>query len=488
MFLAVGVLMGLAACGENGKGGTDQGFVGGPRPSSAGNAIVQVGGTPTVRTSLIVKNALPHWVSVYAVQGSGVDFEPKGIVPDPPTYKTCTSKLAAFRRRQGVNPTPTHARSGEVIQTPKMECEQMYIDLKRQVVPDPPTYKNCIAKLQALAKSGTGQTGGATSAAKKECEQRYVELKGEALSFLTAANWLEGEAKELGITVSTGETQAELDRYRRANYHTEATFRQFMSQFGGSTSDILLEAKLYLLSAKIERRVLRTGVPKAMSVGHWGGKQSVTEDELNEYYGENKEQLLERPERKDVRIIVTNNEAQAQAARSQIQSGHSFESVAKRMSVDRQTKASGGLIREIVTKGSSRGENLEQQSSRTYFYMLDSQGLYKARPHELIGPQRQSNNINYDLYEVTNVYPEVKQTQAQFKQQTRQEAWHEFLEEFLKKWRARTDCPAGDVATYCHESKEELPIAAIPFEPSSYVSFKELGRVEHEQQMRAPHK
>lgn len=359
------------------------------------------------------------------------------------------------------------------------------------------SYKGCVATKQATTptKPPPGQPKPTIRTFRKECNRQHEYLEASVLALLTQGTWLEGEAKELGVQVSPAEVQKEFERYKRLEFRNEDEFRQnlALSDVDGSVSDLLLQIKLALLAYEIEQKILRTGVPRLMSVADWKEKKSVSEDELNEYYGEHKEQLLTQPERKDVRIIVTNNEAQAQAAESEIQSGQSFESVARRVSVDPQTKASGGLIRGIVTGRFSAVKNLEQLRSEEDSYVREvaqGAGLAKAKLHELIGPERASNNINYKLYEAVKVYPEVKQTRAQFKQQTRQEAWHEFLSEFREKWRARTNCPghgtfpASYLSSYCKQSKERfLPLATeslVP--PDDQVNLRDLARLEQELQ------
>ena len=80
----------------------------------------------------------------------------------------------------------------------------------------------------------------------------------------------------------------------------------------------------------------------------------ITEDQLRTYYDENITQF-EQPEARDVRVILTKNEADAEeaaAALAEDSSPQSFKEVAKEFSIDEATQSTGGL-REAVFQGQS---------------------------------------------------------------------------------------------------------------------------------------
>ncbi len=61
-------------------------------------------------------------------------------------------------------------------------------------------------------------------------------------------------------------------------------------------------------------------------------------------------------------IILTKTEAAAKSAKSEVESGKSFSSVAKKVSIDPTSKAKGGQLGEVI-KGAEE-KSLEPRSSR----------------------------------------------------------------------------------------------------------------------------
>ncbi|HEY5262490.1 MAG TPA: hypothetical protein VIJ33_10275, partial [Solirubrobacteraceae bacterium] len=94
-------------------------------------------------------------------------------------------------------------------------------------VPDPPTYKACIAHLEATApKPAKGQSKPTPAALKTQCEQQYTALKQQVLSFLISANWLLGEASSQGVKMSDAEVQKQFNQVKSQQFPTEADFHK----------------------------------------------------------------------------------------------------------------------------------------------------------------------------------------------------------------------------------------------------------------------
>jgi len=69
-------------------------------------------------------------------------------------------------------------------------------------IPDAPNYTKCIATKRAQQPKPTaGQPQQTDAQLKAACEQDYKSLQQQVMQFLISAEWIQGEAKDLGIKV-----------------------------------------------------------------------------------------------------------------------------------------------------------------------------------------------------------------------------------------------------------------------------------------------
>jgi foldase protein PrsA len=301
----------------------------------------------------------------------------------------------------------------------------------KPAVPEPPQYTACIAHLQATTPKPTkGSVAPTTAQLKSQCEQQYKALQQEVLGFLISAEWVIAEAAHLGIKMSDAEVKKEFEKIKSQQFPKPAEFEKFLATSGQTVSDLLLRVKLNLLSSKIQKKVSTA-------------KANITQAEIEKYYNENK-QHLGAPERRNIEIILTKTEAAAKKAKQEVESGKSFASVAKRVSIDPTSKASGGALKGVV-----KGQ--EEQA-------LDA-AVFAAKTNVLGGPVK--TPFGYYIFQVTAITPGNQETlavaQPQIKQQltaTRQQtAVSRFVKEFKTRWIARTECRAGFVMADCKEYK-----------------------------------
>lgn len=291
----------------------------------------------------------------------------------------------------------------------------------KTVVPDPPTYKNCIAHLEATApKPAKGQSKPTAAALKGQCEQQYTSLKQTTLGFLISANWLLGEAKEQGVKISDAEVTKAFNKIKGEQFPNEADFKKFLSTTGYTVSDLLLRVKLDELSTKIQQKVTKSA-----------GKKP-NQKEIQSYYEQHKSQYGQ-PEKRNILIILTKTQAQAEKAKKEVESGKSFASVAKAVSIDPVSKAAGGSLPGVV-KG---------QEEKAL-----SEAVFGAKINVLGGPIK--TPFGYYIYEVKKVIPGSQQplssVQSTISQslvaQNQQKSLSEFVKNFRKTWTARTECRA----------------------------------------------
>ena len=303
----------------------------------------------------------------------------------------------------------------------------------------PPPYANCIAHLKAIEpKPAKGQKPRTEAQLKTQCEQQYTALQQQALSFLIGVDWVYGQAGEQGIKLSDKEVEAQFNTLKKQQFPKEAEFQKFLATTGQTVSDLLLRVKLSMLSTKIQEKVTK------------GAKKNVNEAAIAKYYNEHKT-LYGKPESRDLRLILTKTEAAAKQAKSEIQSGKSFASVAKSKSIDPISKNKGG-----ETPGVVKGQ--EQKAL--------SEAVFAAKTGVLTGPVK--TPFGYYVFEVTAVHAPTTQTLAQVKESIKQQlastqqqgALAKFVKEFKDRWKARTECRSGYVVQDCQQFKEPKTTAS----------------------------
>jgi foldase protein PrsA len=314
----------------------------------------------------------------------------------------------------------------------------------KAVVPDPPTYKACIAHLEATApKPAKGQPKPTAATLKTQCEQQYISLKQTTLSFLISGNWVIGEAAEQGVKVTDDEVKKQFNQIKSQQFPKEADFQKFLASTGYTVSDLLLRVKLNLLGSKIQQKVSKDA-----------GKKP-TQKEISGYYEQHKSQYGQ-PERRNILIILTKTQAQAEAAKKEIESGKSFSSVAKKSSIDPVSKAAGGSLPGVV-----KGQ--EEKA-------LDS-AIFGAKVNVLGGPIK--TPFGYYIYEVKKTLPAnqqaLKQVQSSIQQQItaqkQQKSLSEFIKNFRKKWTARTEC-RGEYSVQDCKGYKAPKTSALPSTPA----------------------
>lgn len=311
----------------------------------------------------------------------------------------------------------------------------------KPVVPDPPTYTACIAHLEATApKPAKGQSKPTAAQLKSQCEQQYKSLQQEVLGFLISSAWVLGEAESQGVKVTDAEVKKQFEQIKNQQFPKPEEFKKFLATSGQSVSDLLLRVKLNLLSSKIQQKVSKE-------------KGAVSQAQISKYYNEHKSQFG-TPEKRTIKIILTKTEAAANKAKQEIESGKSFSSVAKAVSIDPTSKAKGGEITGVV-----KGQ--EEKA-------LD-EAVFKAPKGQIGGPVK--TPFGYYIYEVVSTTPgnqqSLSQAQASIKQQLtaqqQQQALSKFVKEFRSRWEGKTECRSGYMVQDCHGYKKPAtPTGATP--------------------------
>jgi foldase protein PrsA len=299
------------------------------------------------------------------------------------------------------------------------------------VVPDPPDFTECVdAKKKQPTPPGAPKPTDADL--KTQCEQEFDSLKQQVMQFLISAEWIEQEADDRDIEVSDEEVQKQFEDQKSQSFPNEKQYQQFLETSGQTEEDLLFRVKLDVLSTKVRDEVIE-------------GTDEVSDDDIEAYYEENKERFAQ-PERRDLNVVLTKTEARANEARSALESGQAFKTVAKEFSIDEASKSQGGKLPAVA----------EGQQEKAF-----DDAIFSAEQGELTGPVK--TQFGWYVFEVTKVTPASQQTLDEAKETIRsllrsereQKALDGFIEKFQDKYRDETQCAEDYIVEDCDNASDE---------------------------------
>jgi foldase protein PrsA len=303
-------------------------------------------------------------------------------------------------------------------------------------VPDPESgYAKCVAaKRKATPAPAKGQPKVTDEQLKTQCKQEYEQLRNQVLQLLISFKWIQGEADAMKVKVTDAEVKKSFAEQKKQSFPKEDDYKKFIAQSGQTEADILQRVKLDLLSNKIRDKVVK-------------GKDTVSDKAISDFYNKNKARFAQ-PEKRDLRVVLTKEKADADKAYAALKAGDSWTTVAKKYSIDDTSKASGG--------------KLPAQAKGTLDKELDD-AVFSAKKGDLTGPVK--TQYGYYVFDVTGIteasqqtLPEAKDTIKQTLQsQQQQKALDTFVKDFTKRWKDKTECSEGYKTTDCKNGPKATP-------------------------------
>jgi parvulin-like peptidyl-prolyl isomerase len=288
----------------------------------------------------------------------------------------------------------------------------------------------------------------------KPGEKQYEELKKTALGNLFNMIWIQGQAEEMGITVTEKQIATELAQIKKQNFKTAAAYKKFLKTSHFTQSDVNDRVKLKLLSTQIQQQIGKSAPTPSTS-------------QIQQYYEAARATQFTTPPSRDVRLVLNKDKAKVEAAKAQLEKDHSTASwakVAKKYSTEPTSKSSGGL-----ESGVTEGRFQEPLNS----------DIFSAPKGQLEGPIKTS--LGYYVFVVEKATPkkvepltQVKsQISSQLTQQNQQEAFTQFVSNYSNKWQSRTFCAAGYTIERCANYPGPAHPASAP--PACYEAHPKGG-------------
>ncbi|HWE08139.1 MAG TPA: peptidyl-prolyl cis-trans isomerase [Solirubrobacteraceae bacterium] len=289
------------------------------------------------------------------------------------------------------------------------------------IVPeDPPNFTKCISQVKAEIPS-LRKTADKTL--KADCAQLFQSLSSQVMDFLIKAYWYQADAHKMGIKLTDAQVNAALAQAKKSQFQSAAQYETFLKQSGQTAQDILFRVRVNQIFTKLTSRHPTTVTPAMIAA----------------YYTTHKSQFG-TPETRNMRIVLTKTAAQAEAAKTALQHGQSWSTVAKKDSTDPTTKNKGGQLTG-VTAG-------HQDAAL-------SKAAFAAPANKLLGPIK--GQFGYYVLQVTKITPAKQRSLAQstplIKQtltsQLQSQAQTAVDSHASKNWKSQTKCLAQYAMADC---------------------------------------
>ncbi len=321
--------------------------------------------------------------------------------------------------------------------------------------------------VERLYSSQAAESGKSAPEVKPGSPQ-FEAAKTQVVPQLIAFNLAKAYARENGIEVSGEEIQEEIDLAKEQvgqqataagqDVDPEQAFQDALEQFGYTEASFREEVRTSLLLQKVREDTV--------------GDVGPTEQEVEDFYNENKDTRFTIPERRCIRHILfaENEEEKAEEVKSELEEGGDFEELAQENSQDPGSRENGG--------------DLGCNPSGGFIPEFD-EAASEAEEGEIVGPIE--TEFGFHILEVTDIQPEeevpledaapeIEEQLSQQRQATQFDAWiQEQLEERNAKYLPGYN---PNEARLPGASPEDTPEGAAPEEAPPEEAVPEGGEEE----------
>jgi parvulin-like peptidyl-prolyl isomerase len=288
---------------------------------------------------------------------------------------------------------------------------------------DPTNFTSC----EKAIRAGIPSLRNATPAAlKSDCKQVYSSSETQVMNFLIQSYWLQLAAKKAHI--KTSGIDAKFEKVFDKQLTTAAKRKAYLASTLKSSGETLADIKFTYYVSQLYADLVKRNEPK------------IDAKAIAAYYQAHKSSFG-TAETRNLHLVLTKSQSQAQAAYNALKSGSSWDTVAKQYATQAAAKADGGLLSNI-TPG-------EEESAV-------SKAIFSAPVNQLVGPVK--GIFGYYVLQVIKVTPATQESLAQatpaIKSQLTstegQAAGTKVLKAAEKAFKGQTKCRAPNYeSTYC---------------------------------------
>jgi foldase protein PrsA len=288
---------------------------------------------------------------------------------------------------------------------------------------DPTNFSSCTKALKAGIPSLRTSTD---AALKADCKQLYGQTETTVLNFLIQSYWLQLAAHKAGIKNTNFSTA--FNKAFKKQFPTKAKQQAYLTSTLKSTGQTLADMEFtYGVQQLLGKLVKR-------------GEKPVNAKAIAAYYAAHKTSFG-TAETRDLHLIRTKTQANAQAAFNALKGGQSWDKVAKQYAADASAKANGGLLSNITSGEEEAAVN---------------KAIFAASANQLTGPVK--GIFGYYVLEVTKITAATQESLAkatpaiksQLTSTESNSAEQAVLKKAQKDFKSKTKCRTPNYqTTYC---------------------------------------
>jgi len=192
---------------------------------------------------------------------------------------------------------------------------------------NPKDFTTCVRNVRA-AYPTLRKTSEATL--KSDCKQLFTQSSAQVMQFLVEGYWYQGEAHKLGIKAPN--IDKDFNKYIKKQWPTQKALSTYLKSSGQTLQDLRFQYRVETLYLKLVKKY----------------EKPITKASIASYYAAHKS-TFGTPESRDLHLVRTKTQAQAQAALNALKSGQSWTAVAKSYSSDPTAKTNGGTLSGITS-------------------------------------------------------------------------------------------------------------------------------------------
>jgi peptidyl-prolyl cis-trans isomerase C len=258
---------------------------------------------------------------------------------------------------------------------------------------------------------------------------QYEALIAQIMPQLVEIEIAKAYAEENGITVSESEVNREIETIKDQivqqaqaqgmNLGREEAYEQALQQAGLTEEELREQLREQLPVQKVQERV--------------AGDAEPSQEEIEQFYEENKALQFTTPEQRCARHILFNKDQKekAEEVKNQLENGADFADLAKEFSQDPGSAENGGDLGCL-----GRGETVPNFE----------EAVFNAKKGEIVGPVE--TEFGYHVIEVTDIRQQSTQPLSEVEAQIREQL--------------ATDLQAEEFSSWVQKQKEQRNVKYLP--------------------------
>ncbi len=279
------------------------------------------------------------------------------------------------------------------------------------VANDPPKFESCIKQIRTQIPSYATYP---TSQLKTDCQEVFNQYSSEVMAFLIEGYWYQAQAYKEGIKYTNADLMKDFAKAKKSEFPTDAEFQAYLKSSGETQQDVLFQIRVNQMYSKLLKKY----------------EKPVTEAQIAAYFNAHQSQFGTQASR-DLHLVRTKTQADAQAALSALNSGQSWDQVASQYSEDASAKTTGGMLTGITPNEEEAAVN---------------KAIFSSPLNKVVGPVK--GLFGWYVLEVTKETPATHESLAKAKAtikttltSTAQQAAEAKVNALVKKnWKSQTNC------------------------------------------------